>query len=74
MEARAYSGRRYKKCTRNSLDSQGTLSTCTRHLSRHPSIFLPCKRFAPGYSASRGKKTAVAAFYSNSAFDVNFPC
>ena len=47
--------------------SRSTLSTCLRHPSRRV-IFLPCKRFMPGYPASQGEKTEKN---SKAAFNVN---
>ena len=41
----------------NDPPSRGTQSTCPRHPSKR-AIFLPCKRFVPGYPTSRGEKTA----------------
>ena len=40
------------------LPSRGALSACPGHPSRRDS-FLPCKRFVPGHSASRGEKTVI---------------
>ena len=52
------------------LPSRGTLSTCRGTLLGGLSFFhIKLKRCVPGYSASRGERTAL---YSKAAFNVNF--
>ena len=50
--------------------SWGTLCTCPRHPSRR-AIFLPCKQFVLGHSASRAEKTVIFRVISKAALNVN---